>query len=92
MTSKFRQIFVLSIRGKRSVGNVANLGDRRGAYRVLVERPEDRRPVGKWKNSLEGNNKMDLSEVKKGVDCIDVDQDRDRWRAFVNLELNLPVP
>jgi len=71
------------------VGNVASMGERRSAYRVLVERPEERRPIGKRKNSLEGNNKMDLSEVKKGVDCIDLDQDRDRWWAFVNFELNL---
>jgi len=68
------------------------MGDRRDAYRVLVERPEERRPLGKRKNSLEGNNKMDFSEVKKSVDCIDLDRDGDRWRAFVNLELNLPVP
>ena len=71
------------------MGNVASMGERRSAYRVLVERPEERRPIGKRKNSLEGNNKMDLSEVKKGVDCIDLDQDRDRWWAFVNFELNL---
>jgi hypothetical protein len=65
--------------------------ERRVAYRVLVERPEERRPLGKRKSRLEGNNKMDLSEVRRGVDCIDLDQDRDRWRAFVNLEINLPV-
>jgi hypothetical protein len=65
------------------------MGERRSAHRVLVERPEERRPIGRRKNSLEGNNKMDLSEVKKGVDCIDLDQDRDRWWAFVNFELNL---
>ena len=71
---------------------MASMGDRRGAYQVLVERPEERSPLGKRKNCLEGNNKMDLSEVKRGVDCIDLDQNRDRWRAFENLEFNLPVP
>jgi len=40
---------------------------------------------------LEGNTKMDLSEVRRGVDWIDLDQDRNRWRAFVNLDVNLPV-
>jgi len=74
------------------VGNVASMGDRRGAYKVLVERPEERRPLGKRKNCLEDKNKMDLSEVKMGVDCLDLDQDRDRLRAFVNLEFNLTVP
>jgi hypothetical protein len=68
------------------------MGDRRGEYKVLVERREERRPLGKRNNCLEGNNKMDLSEVKTGVDCIDLDQDRDRWRAIANLELNIPVP
>ena len=68
------------------------MGDRRGAYKVLVERPEERRPLGKRNNCLEGSNKRNLSEVKRGVDCIDLDQNRDRWRAFENLEFNLPVP
>jgi len=68
------------------------MGDRRGACKVLVKRPEGRRPLGKRNNYLEGNNEMDLSEVKRGVECIDLGQDRDRWRAFVNLELNLTFP
>jgi len=37
------------------------MGDRRGAYRVLVERPEERRPLGKRKSRLEGNTKIELS-------------------------------
>ena len=74
------------------MGNVASMGDRRGAYKALVERPEERRSLGRRKRRLEDDTKMDLSEVKRGVDCIDLYQDRGRWRSFVNLELNLPVP
>ena len=58
---------------------------------ILVKRPEERRPLGKRKSRLEGYNKMDLSEVRRAEVCIDLDQDRNRRRAFVNLEKNLPV-
>ena len=58
------------------------MGDRRGAYRVLVERPEEWRQLGKRKSRLEGNNKINLSEVRRRVDRIDLDQDRNRWRAL----------
>ena len=71
-------------------GNVARMGDRRGAYRDLVERPKERRPLERGNSRLEGNTKMDLSEVRRGLDWIDLDQDSNRWRAFVNLDINRP--
>jgi hypothetical protein len=69
------------------------MGDGRGAYRVLVERPEGRRLLGRPTRRWEDNIKMDLQEVGwGGMDWIDMAQDRDRWRAFVSAVMNLRVP
>jgi hypothetical protein len=68
------------------------MGERRGAYRVLVEKPEGRRPLGRPRRRWEDNIKMDFREVGwGGVDCIDLAQDRDRWRALVYTVMNLRV-
>jgi hypothetical protein len=69
------------------------MGDRRGAYRVLMWRPVDKRPLGRPWLTLEDNIKMDLQEVGcGGMDCIDVAKDRDRWWVLVNVVMNLWVP
>jgi hypothetical protein len=69
------------------------MGEGRGAYRVLVGRPEGRTPLGRPRRRWEDNIKMDLKEVGwGGMDWIDVAQDRDRWRALVNAVMNLRVP
>jgi hypothetical protein len=69
------------------------MGDGRGAYRMLVGRPEGRRPLERPRRRWEYNIKMDLQEVGwEGVDWIDMAQDRDRWRAIVNAVMNLRVP
>jgi hypothetical protein len=69
------------------------MGERRGAYRALVGKPEGRRPLGRPRRRWEDNIKMDLREVEwVGIDWIGVDQDRDRWRALVNTVMNLRVP
>jgi len=74
-------------------GHVACLGDRRGAYRVLVGRPEGKSPLGRPRRRLEDNIKMDLQEVKWGaMDWIDLAQDKDTRRAHVNAVMNLRVP
>ena len=65
----------------------------RGAYRVLVGKPEGKRPVGRSRRRWEDSIKMDLQEVGCGdMDWIDLAQDRDRWRALVNAVLNFRVP
>jgi hypothetical protein len=65
--------------------HVARMGTRRGVYRVLVGKPEGKRPLGRPRRRWEDNIKMDLQEVGcGGVDWIELAQDRDRWRALVN--------
>jgi hypothetical protein len=69
------------------------MGEGRGAYRILVGRPEVRRPLGRPRCRCEDNIKMDLQEVGwGGMDWINMAPDRDRWRALVNAVMNLQVP
>jgi hypothetical protein len=77
----------------RWAGPVARMREVRGAYNILVERPEGRRPLGRPRRRWEDNIKMDLRKIGFGdVDWIDLAQDRDRWRALVNSVMNLRVP
>ena len=60
-------------------------GERRGVYRVLVGKPEGKRPIGRPRHRWEDNIKMDLQKVVFGdMEWIELAQDRDRWRALVN--------
>jgi hypothetical protein len=60
------------------------MGEKRGAYRILVGRPEGRRPLGRLRHRWEDNINMDLQEVVwVGMNWIELAQDRDRWRALV---------
>jgi hypothetical protein len=76
----------------RWAGHVASMVETRGVYRVLVGKPEGKRPLGRPWRRWEDNIKMDLQEVGcGGMDWIDLAEDRDRWRALVNAVMNLRV-
>jgi hypothetical protein len=84
---------VIKAKRMRWAGHVACMGEVRGAYNILVGRPEGRRtlaiPRRRWKDNI----KMDLREIGFGdVGWIHLSQDRDTWRALVNTVMNLRVP
>jgi hypothetical protein len=84
---------VIKSRRMRWVGHVAPMGEGRGVYRILVEKPKGRRPLGRTRHRWENNFRMDLREVGCGcVDWMELAQDRDRWRALVSAVMNLRVP
>jgi hypothetical protein len=69
------------------------VGEVRGAYNILVRKPEGRRPLGRPRRKWEDNIKMDLREIGfEDVDWIRLAHDRDRWRALVSTVMNLRVP
>jgi hypothetical protein len=69
------------------------MGEKRNAYRILVRKPEGVRPLGRPRRRWEGSIKMDLREIVwDGMDWIDLAQNRDQWRALVNMVMNLRVP
>jgi hypothetical protein len=86
-------IRVIKARRMRWAGHLARMGEVKGAYNILVRKPEGRRSLGRPRRRWEDNIKMDLMEIGFGdVDWIHVAQDRDRWRVLVNTVLNLRVP
>ena len=69
------------------------MGERRVLYRVLVGKPEGKRVLGRLRRRWEDNIKMEFQEVGcRGVDWIELAQDRDRWRAFVGTVRDFRVP
>jgi hypothetical protein len=86
-------IRIMKSRRMRLAGHVARMGDRRNAYKILVGKPEGKRPLGRPRLRWEDNTRMDLREIGwGGMDLTDLAQDRDQWRALVNTILNLRVP
>jgi hypothetical protein len=86
-------IRIMKSRRIRWAVNVVRMGEKRNACRLLVGKPEGRRPLGRPRRRWLDNISMDLVEVGCGdVDWIGLVQDRDRWRALVNSVMNLGVP
>jgi hypothetical protein len=84
---------VIKSRRMRWAGHVARMGEGRGVYKILVGRPEGKRPLGRPRRRWEDNIKMEVREI--GIDeanWIQLAQDRVQWRAFVNTVMNLRVP
>jgi hypothetical protein len=74
-------------------GTYGTNGGKRNVYRLLVGKPEGKRPLGRPRHMRIGNIKMDLLEIELSVvDWIGLAQDRYRWRALVNAVMNLQVP
>ena len=82
---------IKSRRMRRSV-HIARMGERRGVDRVLLGKPEVKRPTGRPRRRWEDNIKLDLQGVGfVGMSWMKLDQDRDRWRALVNAVMNIRV-
>jgi hypothetical protein len=74
-------------------GHVARMGEKRNAYRILVGKPEGKRPLGSQRHRWVDNIKMDLRGIEwDGMDWIDLAQDSDQCRALVNTVMNHQVP
>ena len=76
----------------RWAGHVARMGEDRGVHRVLVGKPEGKRPLGRPRRRWEDNIQMVLQEVARGGDWMELAQDRDRWRALAGTVRNFRVP
>jgi hypothetical protein len=86
-------IRIIKSRRMRWTGHVARKGEKRNAYRLLLGKPEEKRPLGRPRHRWMDNIRMDLVQVGWGdVDWIGLAQDRDMWRALVNSVLNIRVP
>jgi hypothetical protein len=84
---------MIKSRRMRWAGNIARMGEKRNAYRILVGKPEGRRPLGRPRRRWVDNIKMDLRDIGwDGVDWVDLAQDRHQWRALVNTVMNLRIP
>jgi hypothetical protein len=77
----------------RWAGHITGMWEKRNAYKILVGKPEGKRPLGRPRHSWVENIKMDLREIGwDGMGWINLAQDRDWWRALVNTVMNLQVP
>jgi hypothetical protein len=86
-------IRMIKLRRMRWAGYMTRMGERRNAYRILVGKPEGKRPLGKPRREWLDNIKMDLREVGWDVmDLVDQAQNRDQWRALMSTVIILQVP
>jgi hypothetical protein len=87
------KIRIINSSRMRWAGHVARMGEKMNVYRLLVRKPEGKRPLGRPRRRWMDKIKMDLLDVGLSVvDWIDLVQDRYRWRALVNSVMNLRVP
>ena len=86
-------VLLIKSRILRWVGHVARMEEGRGVHKVLVGKPEGKRPLGRPRRRWEDNIKMDLEKVGRGCgDWMELAQDRDSWRALVSTVMNFGVP
>jgi hypothetical protein len=91
MLCRRKLIRIIKSRRMRWEGHVSRMGEKRNAYRLLVGKPEGKRPLGRPRRRWVDN--IRIGEVGwSDVDWISLAQDRNRWRALVNSVLNLRVP
>ena len=84
---------VIKSRRMRWAGHVARMEEGRGVHKVLVRKPDGKRPLGRPRRRWEDNIKLDLQEVGRGCgDWMGLAQDMDRWRALVSTVMNFGVP
>ena len=84
---------VIKSRRMRWAEHLARMGEDRGVYRVLVGKPQGRRPMGRPRRRWEDNIRMHLRQVGCGcVDWMELAQDRNRWRALLSAVMNPRVP
>ena len=92
LNSSTNIVRVIKWRSMRWGGHVAHMGEERGVYRVLVGKPEGKRPLGRPRRRWVDNIRMDLQVVGCGyMGWIGLAQDRDRWRTLVSAVMNLRV-
>ena len=93
MISNSAIVRVIKSRLMRLAGHVARMEEGRGVHKVLVGKPEGKRPLGRPRRRWEDNIKMDIQEVGRGCgDWMELAKDRDRWRALVSMVMNFRVP
>jgi hypothetical protein len=86
-------IRIIKLRRMKWAGHVARMGEKKNVYRLLVGKPEGKRPLGRPRRRWKDNIKMDLLEIEVSlVNWIGLVQDRYRWRALVNAVMNFRVP
>jgi len=91
--SSLNIVRVIKSRRMRWAGHVARMGEERGVYRVLVGKPEGKKPLGRPRRRWVDNIRTDLQKVGCGyMDWIGLAQDRDRWRTLVSAVMNVRVP
>jgi hypothetical protein len=86
-------IKMIKSRRMKWAGHLARIGAARNAYRILVGKPEGKRPLGIPTRRWVDNIKMDITKIgRDGMDYVDLAQDRDQWKALVIMAMNLRVP